>query len=122
MNIKPVKAEKEVANYLKVFGSPIRIQILFTIGRGGACVCHLESVLNKRQAYISQHLMVMRDTGILETRRDGKFIFYRVADCGIFDLIKAAADNLALPPGSLPELSQTTKHPKCDCPHCLEEG
>lgn len=120
MNMKSGKAEKELSDYLKVLGSPIRIQILFTVGCGEACVCHLEAALKKRQAYISQHLMVMRDAGILETRRDGKFIFYRVADSGIFELIRAAAGMLDLPSGSLPVVSETSKLSRCECPHCQE--
>ena len=74
MNMINKTTEIQIAEYLKVLGSPFRIQILFSIGSGEACVCHLEAILEKRQAYISQHLMVMRDAGILDTRRDGKYI------------------------------------------------
>ena len=118
MNTINKQAEKSIADYLKVLGSPIRIQILFSIGYGEACVCHLEALLRKRQAYISQHLMVLRDAGILDTRRDGKYIYYRVADKKIFGLIQTAADLLEMPPDSLPSLEDTKALSNCECPKC----
>lgn len=118
MNTLTKKAEKTIAEYLKVLGSPFRIQLLFSIGYGEACVCHLESSFKKRQAYISQHLMVLRDAGILDTRREGKYIYYRVADKKIFGLIETAADLLDMPPDSLPPLEETRTLSNCDCPKC----
>ena len=121
MNMNTGKAETQVADYLKILGSPFRIQILFSIGYGEACVCHLEAMLNKRQAYISQHLMVMRDAGILDTRRDGKYIYYRVADKNLFELLKSTAGILNLSSSSLPKLAETSKHVHCECPQCQHE-
>jgi DNA-binding transcriptional ArsR family regulator len=118
MNTTTNKSEKSIAEYLKVLGSPFRVQLLFSIGYGEACVCHLEALLKKRQAYISQHLMVLRDAGILETRRDGKYIYYRVADNKIFGLIEAAADLLEITPDSLPPLEETRTLSNCECPKC----
>lgn len=118
MNMKTQSQEKQVADYLKILGSPIRIRILYSIGYGEACVCHLEARLKKRQAYISQHLMVLRDAGILDTRRDGKYIFYRVATREVFDLIRAAAGIMDLPGDGLPDIAETEKLSHCECPHC----
>lgn len=101
-----------------MLGAPIRIKILQSIGYGEACVCHLETKLGKRQAYISQHLMVLRDAKILDTRRDGKYIYYRVADRKVFDLIKTAAALLEMPPDSLPSLDETVALSNCECPKC----
>ena len=110
--------ETKIADYLKILGAPFRIQILYSIGYGEACVCHLEAVLKKRQAYISQHLKVMRDVGILDTRREGKYIYYRVADKSLFDLIKSAAGILNISLNNLPELSAASNQKNCDCPNC----
>lgn len=118
MNMKNDEVQTKVADYLKVLGAPFRIQILFSIGYGEACVCHLESVLNKRQAYISQHLMVMRDAGILDTRREGKYIYYRVADNSLFDLIQSTANIIDISSENLPELSTSFQQKNCECPKC----
>ena len=118
MNISTQITEKPIAEYLKVLGSPIRVKILLSIGRGEACVCHLEAKLKKRQAHISQHLMVLRDAGILETRRDGKYVYYRAADPKVFALLETVADLLEMPPDSLPELDEDSALSSCDCPKC----
>jgi DNA-binding transcriptional ArsR family regulator len=118
MNMFTNSSEKTISDYLKVLGFPFRIQILFSIGYGEACVCHLEAMLKKRQAYISQHLMVLRDAGILDTRRDGKYIYYRVADHDLFDLIRTTAQILNISEDNLPKLSGTEKLTKCECPNC----
>jgi len=119
--MKPELTEKKVSEYLKILGAAFRIQILYSIGHGEACVCHLETVLEKRQAYISQHLMVMRDAGILETRRDGKYIYYRVADRSLFDILQSVARILNIPKDKVPEIAGLKKHSQCDCPRCLPD-
>ncbi|MFN2145329.1 MAG: ArsR/SmtB family transcription factor [Anaerolineales bacterium] len=119
--MKTKTAEKEIAELLKVLGSEVRVRILYSIGHGEACVCHLETVLKKRQAYISQHLMVLRDAGILDTRRDGKYIFYRVMDPGIFSLIETAAGVAGISADHLPEFSEPGTLANCACPSCGPE-
>lgn len=116
------QVENRIADLLKVLGSPFRILILFTIGYGEACVCHLETILKKRQAYISQHLMILRDAGILDTRRDGKYIYYHVADKKIFDLIQSTAEFMNISLTDLPELSESRKQKHCECPKCEGES
>ena len=121
MNMKTGSTEKQIARTFKLLGAPFRIKILFSIGHGEACVCHLEVLLKKRQAYISQHLMVLRDAGILETRRDGKYIYYRVADIRVFDLIESTAGMLKISSEKIPELSETAIQKNCECPKCNRE-
>jgi DNA-binding transcriptional ArsR family regulator len=53
-------------------------------------VCHLEAVLGFRQAYISQQLAVLREGGIIQDRREGWNVFYRVSDDRIFEILAAA--------------------------------
>ena len=122
MNVSTRNTEKEIGEYLKVLGSPIRVKILLSIGYGEACVCHLEAKLKKRQAYISQHLMVLRDAGILTTRRDGKYIFYTVSDRNIFELIETVSKLLEMNPDTLPDLDDTAALSNCDCPKCQSQS
>jgi DNA-binding transcriptional ArsR family regulator len=122
MNMITRTTENQIAEYFKILGSSFRIQILFSIGYGEVCVCHLEAMLKKRQAYISQHLMVMRDVGILDTRRDGKYIFYRVADKSLFELLKSTATILKITSGKLPDLAETPKQLSCACPNCQNDS
>ncbi|MBN2500805.1 MAG: helix-turn-helix transcriptional regulator [Anaerolineales bacterium] len=119
MNSK--KFEKEISDIFSVLGNPFRVKLLYAIGKGEACVCHLEAMLKKRQAYISQHLMVLRDAGILDTRRDGKYIFYRVVDKSIFDLIETVAQMFGIPADQIPEVAKPGTHANCACPSCEVE-
>jgi len=116
-----IKHEKQISNIFKVLGAPFRIRLLYALGDGEACVCHLESVLKRRQAYISQHLMVLRDAGILEAQRDGKYIFYRVADQKIFDLITAVGAISGIDEKALPIFEESKTIASCSCPHCTED-
>ena len=83
--------EKQASNILAVLGNPFRVRLILALGDQEACVCHFEKLLKKRQAYISQHLMVLREAGLLETRRDGKYIYYRLSNPDVIKLIRAAA-------------------------------
>ncbi|MFM8368324.1 MAG: ArsR/SmtB family transcription factor, partial [Chloroflexota bacterium] len=69
---------KQIAAPLEAIASPQRIAILLAIGKGEACVCHLETALGLRQAYISQHLMALRKADILQDRREGRYVFYKI--------------------------------------------
>lgn len=93
---------------------PSRLTILEILRDGEQCVCHLEAVLGCRQAYISQHLMVLREAGLVEDRREGARIYYRVIMPEVFDLVEAAT---RLSGGR----GLQVKHYKmkdCPCPKC----
>ncbi|MEK7328155.1 MAG: metalloregulator ArsR/SmtB family transcription factor, partial [Chloroflexota bacterium] len=78
------------AKLFKVLMHPVRLAILNVLRDGEACVCHLEAALGYRQAYISQQLMVLREAGLVEDRREGWNIYYRVAKPEVFAVIDAA--------------------------------
>ena len=56
---------EEIANRLKLLSHPVRLQILDALRREARCVCHLETVLQRPQPYISQQLAVLRSEGRL---------------------------------------------------------
>jgi ArsR family transcriptional regulator len=94
-----------------------RLEILMEIGAGEACVCHLEARLGYRQAYISQHLMALREAGLLSTRRDGKYIFYRLERPEILEMIDLAARMAGLDESAM-AAKATIIRTSCECPHC----
>lgn len=116
MNIKDSKTINQISNLLKEISPPSRLRILLAIGREEACVCHLETILGMRQAYLSQHLMTLRQVGVLVTNREGRFINYRLANPKILDLINKTANLLDV---SLDDKrdSNTIKN-QCSCPKC----
>jgi DNA-binding transcriptional ArsR family regulator len=97
----------------KVLTHPARIAILDILRDGEHCVCHLEAFLGFRQSYISQQLSVLRESGLVQDRRDGWNIFYRVVEGRIYEVI----DTVRRITGQAgPEI----RNPDvlCTCPHC----
>lgn len=120
--MKTTRFEKKAGKIFSVMSNPFRIKILLTIGKGEACVCHLEALLGKRQAFISQHLMALRKEGFLDTRREGKYIFYRLANLETIDLIRNAGKLAGLTDEQLPDLIDPGFSPKCCCPNCESQA
>ena len=97
----------------RVLMHPTRLAILDVLRGGEQCVCHMEAALGLRQAHISQHLMVLREAGLVADRRDGWNIFYRVCKPDIYQVIDAMnAFNGAADP------VQNRKKHACPCPKC----
>ena len=95
----------------KLLTHPARIAILNILRDGEHCVCHMEAYLGLRQAYISQQLAVLREAGLIQDRRDGWNIFYRVVTPQIFELLDAANRLTG-------QVKIEAKEIKCVCPHC----
>ncbi|MFZ5962868.1 metalloregulator ArsR/SmtB family transcription factor [Thalassococcus sp. BH17M4-6] len=68
------------AAYLKTLAHEGRLMILCHLGDGEKSVGELEALLQMRQAAVSQMLARLRDEDLVTTRRDGKTIYYRLAD------------------------------------------
>jgi len=82
-----VNSYDKTANKLKVMGHPIRLQILDMLRHGETCVCHIEQALDRRQAYISQQLMTLRDASLVDSRKDGLQVYYRLIDDQVVELL-----------------------------------
>jgi len=111
------------AQLFKILMHPTRLAILSELRNDEQCVCHLEARLGLRQAYISQHLMQMRDAGLVTDRRDGWNIFYRVARPEIFNVIDSmqVVSNLVRRERGVMVQVETETSPKqapCPCPKC----
>jgi ArsR family transcriptional regulator len=102
----------------KVLMHPTRLAILDMLRDGEQCVCHMEAVLGLRQAHISQHLMVLRDAGLVTDRRDGWNIFYRVIKPEIY-LVIDAMNHFSSEPGGNPFAAKLEANRRaCPCPKC----
>jgi len=68
-------------------------------------VCHLQAVLGRPQAYVSQQLRVLRDAGMVADRKDGLLVYYRLANRRVERLL----EEMLGPAG------QATRPPDCPC-------
>ncbi len=108
-------AYNDTAKLFKVLMHPARLEILEILRDGEHCVCHIEAALGQRQAYISQQLSVLREAGIVQDRRDGWNVHYRVIKPQVFALLDVAN---AMVGGGQPSAAQTRAMSNCSCPQC----
>ena len=72
------RAAAEACALLKTLGNPDRLLLLCQLAQGEFCVGELESLVGIRQPTLSQQLGVLRDEGLVKTRREGKRICYSI--------------------------------------------
>jgi ArsR family transcriptional regulator len=103
------------SNLFKALSHSTRLAILDILRDGEQCVCHMEATLGLRQAYISQQLMILKQAGLLESRRDGLNLYYRVIKPEVFSVLDAVRTVSGVTTKSPPH-----KHAKtgCPCPKC----
>jgi len=109
--IKPFQAS---ADLFKTMAHPARLAILSILRDGEQCVCHMEAMLKLRQAYISQHLKVLKDAEIVSDRRDGWNMYYRVTRPEIFELM----DAMFAVTGQPEAIPHAHAKDDCPCPKC----
>jgi ArsR family transcriptional regulator len=103
---------QSAADFFQLLSHPARLQILDELRRADACVCHLETVLERPQAYVSQQVAVLREAGLVEGERDGLNIFYHIRDPRARPLLEELLGQVK-PPRCMPD---------CPCPKCMEEN
>ncbi len=109
-----------IAGLFNQLSQPARIQILLVLREQPACVCHLVAALGLRQAAISQHLMALREAGWVKTTRKSRFIYYKLAEKRLVNLIEQAALIAGI---SVDEIQEISHRPldNCPCPQCHPE-
>ena len=75
------------ARALKAISHPLRLKILCVVGDQEVCVQDIVEAVGTSQSNISQHLAILRDKGILASRKDANRVFYRVGDARTLRLI-----------------------------------
>ena len=109
MNIKDYQS---LAENFKVLSHPIRLQMLDELRKQPCCVCHLQTLTHKPQAYVSQQLRVLREAGVVDEEKDGQFVYYRLCD----QKVKALLTEALGPVTTLCFLDG------CPCPKCAREN
>ena len=82
------------ADLFKVFGDPTRVRILYSLSEGELCVCDIASVLQMTQSAISHQLRILKEKRLVKFRRDGKTIYYSLADSHVKTILKQGLDHV----------------------------
>lgn len=84
----------DLAELFKVFGDSTRIRILFVLSSAEVCVCDLARVLNMTQSAMSHQLRILKQNKLVKSRREGKSIFYSLADGHVSTIIAQGRDHI----------------------------
>ena len=84
----------DLAELFKVFGDSTRIRILYVLFQTSLCVCDLAAALNMTQSAISHQLKILRGAKLVNCRRDGKTVFYSLADSHVTTIIRKGLEHV----------------------------
>ncbi len=84
----------DLSELYKVFGDSTRIKILYVLFEAEMCVNDIAQVLNMNVSAISHQLRVLKQAGLVKFRRDGKTIFYALADEHVRTIIDQGAEHV----------------------------
>ena len=99
------------AEIFQILSHPVRLQILDELRKREACVCHLQAVTGRPQAYVSQQLQLLRAADLVADEKEGQNVYYYLKD----DFVKVLLFE-ALGPAGPP-----SHPPSCTCPLCSQE-
>lgn len=85
----------EVTELYKVFADPTRLRIIAALAEGELCVCDIGAVLGMSQSAVSHQLATLRASRLVAYRREGKTVYYRLADDHVQLLLKMGLEHAA---------------------------
>ena len=83
-------AELLVANIFKALAHPTRVQIIKLLKNGEMCVCDILPKLGSEQSNTSQHLTVLKNQGLVESRKDGSKVIYSIRNQEVLGMLNLA--------------------------------
>lgn len=84
----------ELAEFFKVFGDSTRIKILYVLSQSEMCVCDIATLLQMGQSAISHQLRVLKQMRLVKFRREGKTMFYSLADGHIQTILAQGMEHI----------------------------
>jgi ArsR family transcriptional regulator len=84
----------DLAELFKIFSDSTRIKILYSLLVSEMCVCDIATLLNMSQSAISHQLRILKQSGLVKYRRDGKTIFYSLTDSHVSTIINQGMEHI----------------------------
>lgn len=85
---------KDLADFYKVFSDATRVKILCVLLKSEMCVCDLAEILGMTQSAISHQLRILKQMKLVMNRREGKTVFYSLADDHIQTIISQGMEHI----------------------------
>ncbi len=86
---------QSLAEFYKIFGEPTRIKILCVLFQSELCVCDLAEVTGMTQSAVSHQLRVLKQMKLVKNRREGKTVYYSLADGHIQSILNQGMEHIA---------------------------
>ncbi len=97
-NVKNAFPDEEVmlnlADFFKIFSDSTRIKILYALDKSELCVCDISSLLNMTISAVSHQLKLLRESNLVKTHREGKVIYYSLADEHVQKIIECGLEHI----------------------------
>ena len=84
----------ELAGFFKVFADGSRIRILYALDGQELCVCHMAELLGMSVSAVSHQLRILRDADLVRTRREGKTVYYSLADQHVVRILSQGMEHI----------------------------
>ena len=84
----------DLAELFKVFGDSTRIRILYVLFEEEVCVCDLAEALRMTQSAVSHQLKILKQNKLVKSRREGKQVFYSLADAHVRTIIDQGREHI----------------------------
>jgi len=94
LELPPDEKLYDLADFFKIFSDSTRIKILYALLKSELCVCDLAQVLNMSQSAISHQLRTLKQMDLVRNRREGKTIFYSLADDHITTILSQGMEHI----------------------------
>lgn len=83
-----------LSELFKIFGDSTRIKILYVLSKSEICVCDISRLTDISQSAISQHLRILKQANLVKYRREGKNLYYSIADSHVHTIINMGIEHI----------------------------
>ncbi len=87
------KLTVQVSDIFKILGDSTRVKILYALFQEELCVCEISALLGMSQSAVSHQLRILRSSNLVKFRREGKAVYYSLADEHIIKLIEMGVEH-----------------------------
>ena len=92
--LPPDEVLSDLADLFKIFGDSTRIKILYALLRSELCVCDIAKLMDVSQSAVSHQLRVLKGSKLVKFRREGKTLYYSLADEHVFRILSQGMEHI----------------------------
>ena len=84
----------DLADFYKIFGDTTRVKILYALDKSELCVCDISALLGMSVSAVSHQLRTLRESDLVRTKRQGKVIYYSLADDHVKSILECGIEHI----------------------------